>query len=429
MSWLYVPTVEICVTSASVPEAEASISASSWQCRMLERSCWWRGKPRPSQLWSRQWKRNAWLRRLCGAMYDPSRLDTSVAAWMASSAASPASRIRSPASGVGATTPATCGARRGASSCSPAPGGSSSKTSPACSPAAAPSASGVTWADLVSSVKSDFSRRRKSARAMSAQGSSSSAWPTSTTSMTTGVGSSGREGGDNLQTAVSKWPTARVSASRGAGNPVRAADPSNCRLEDTVAAWPTPTTRDHRSGLCSAETATRNARPLSEFVGTIWSTPRASDGEKGGPGQSFGAGGVPLAVQTAAWATPTVKGNHNRAGISPKAGDGLATQAARLFETTSASPPPAPETPMDGSPCSTVDPISPRRLNPLFVEWLMGWPEGWTSLALARSTRCASIDCGCSETAFIRWRRHMRFALSHLASPPAIRPQTSLFGP
>jgi hypothetical protein len=31
-------------------------------------------------------------------------------------------------------------------------------------------------------------------------------------------------------------------------------------------------------------------------------------------------------------------------------------------------------TEMDGLPSSP----QPRDLNPLFVEWLMGWPEGWT---------------------------------------------------
>lgn len=36
-----------------------------------------------------------------------------------------------------------------------------------------------------------------------------------------------------------------------------------------------------------------------------WSTPRASDGEKGGPNQSFGAGGVPLPAQSVNWATPS----------------------------------------------------------------------------------------------------------------------------
>lgn len=70
--WLYVPMVTPTATSACAPEAAASISASSWQCRLLEQSCWWRGKPRPSRLWSRQWRRDFWLQRLCGRMSDPS---------------------------------------------------------------------------------------------------------------------------------------------------------------------------------------------------------------------------------------------------------------------------------------------------------------------------------------------------------------------
>lgn len=45
--------------------------------------------------------------------------------------------------------------------------------------------------------------------------------------------------------------------------------------------------------------------------------------------------------------TPTIKGNYNRKGASPTSGDGLATVA-------------------DGP------------LNPLFLEWLMGFPAGWT---------------------------------------------------
>lgn len=44
--------------------------------------------------------------------------------------------------------------------------------------------------------------------------------------------------------------------------------------------------------------------------------------------------------------------------------------------------------------------ITPR-LNPLFVEWLMGWPPGH---ALS----------SCSATGFARWRRDMRSALSAL---------------
>jgi hypothetical protein len=45
-----------------------------------------------------------------------------------------------------------------------------------------------------------------------------------------------------------------------------------------------------------------------------------------------------------------------------------------------------------------------KRLNPRFVEWLMGLPDGWTS-------------CGCSETELSRYKRLMRFALYSNESP------------
>nr|WP_237351595.1 hypothetical protein [Rhizobium sp. ACO-34A] len=62
-----------------------------------------------------------------------------------------------------------------------------------------------------------------------------------------------------------------------------------------------------------------------------------------------------------------------------------------------------------------------RSLNPLFVEWLMGWPPGWTLAAWT--------GFGCSETAYCLWKAHMRCALSRLASPRGAPPaQLSLFG-
>ena len=53
--------------------------------------------------------------------------------------------------------------------------------------------------------------------------------------------------------------------------------------------------------------------------------------------------------------TPTVKGNYNRKGLSPTSGDGPGTA------------------------------VGPGPLSPQFVEWLMGFPDGWT-------------DCEPSET-------------------------------
>ncbi len=66
-----------------------------------------------------------------------------------------------------------------------------------------------------------------------------------------------------------------------------------------------------------------------------------------------------------------------------------------------------------------------RTLNPLFVEWLMMWPRGWTCLAL---TSPASIGSACSETELSLFKKRMRSALSQLASPSAPPPaQIDLF--
>lgn len=62
----------------------------------------------------------------------------------------------------------------------------------------------------------------------------------------------------------------------------------------------------------------------------------------------------------------------------------------------------------------------PRTLNPLFVEWLMGWPWRWTLVAW--------IGFGCSETELSRWKRLMRSELLRLGSPSAPPVQHSLFG-
>lgn len=64
-----------------------------------------------------------------------------------------------------------------------------------------------------------------------------------------------------------------------------------------------------------------------------------------------------------------------------------------------------------------------RRLNPLFVEWLMAWPSGHAL-------------CACSATAFTLWQQDMRGALSALPTasgpwiwlPPAQRTEPEQMG-
>lgn len=87
--------------------------------------------------------------------------------------------------------------------------------------------------------------------------------------------------------------------------------------------------------------------------------------------------------------TPTVCGNYNRKGITKKAGDGLATYV-RKFPTATATAHKGwsvnhnrAET--DDRLDYTVEREAHKsgesgRLNPEWVEWLMGFPSGWTEL-------------------------------------------------
>jgi DNA (cytosine-5)-methyltransferase 1 len=90
------------------------------------------------------------------------------------------------------------------------------------------------------------------------------------------------------------------------------------------------------------------------------------------------------------WPTPTEKGKYNRRGVSSKSGAGLATTVSKFPTPTVAT--------RKGSSIGALtrkdgrsranDRLDYRiegsgltgRLNPEFVEWLMGWPIGWTAL-------------------------------------------------
>ncbi|WP_258119126.1 hypothetical protein [Mesorhizobium onobrychidis] len=150
----------------------------------------------------------------------------------------------------------------------------------------------------------------------------------------------------------------------------------------------------------------------------LWSTPRATDGEKGGPNQSFrNHTGLPLPSQAHQWTTPrAIEGE--KGGQWQNANKQQTKQTLTLTGQAQAIYSPlAQVTVKTGKPHSKER----RSLNPLFVEWLMGWPPGWTLLAWT--------DFGCSATALCRYRRRMRFALSQLALPAEAPPaQLALFG-
>jgi hypothetical protein len=445
--WLYIPQPSSpsptgSISSHSAPEPEGSTLLSNSPFHALAPQLWWRGKPSPSPIWSRRWNRVSWLRQLSGRMSDPSTAAHGAASWMASLAASRASLIPSPASASAATIPAISGARQGGSSSSPVPGGASSRMSEACSPRAVRSVSGEIWADLVLRVRSDCSRRRKSARRMSASGSSSSAWltpdvPNGGRSLAqdispTGMRPDGSKAQVGLQNQVRLWPTPDAFVSNDGEEPetflarqerqkAKGINGNGMGLPLAMAAktWPTPSASETRQGFQprpEGKASEQNQQSLTT-IAMLWPTPIVND-HKGGPTggeiqradgsvQSRETGGTLAYAAETQWATPrvTVRGPDSNRQNRPDAGPPTIHDQALAFSL------PVPAISPDGETSSPER----RSLNPLFVEWLMGWPPGWTASA-------------CSATGLCRWKALMRSALSALGLPAEAPPaQLGLF--
>jgi hypothetical protein len=314
-------------------------------------------------------------------------------------------------------------------------------------------------------------------RATSANGCSSSQWPTmrsgdgAMNSLREGVtehkgrledfvsmwstprASDGEKGGPNqsfatgtrpaLTAQAQQWPTpqahdattpktaAQISAARERSKPRKAGGaPGFSNLNEVVEQWPTPMAVNYRSIYASEATLrkTNHARPLQEFVGQ-WVTPSASDDRRGGT-LTEAMTGTSLAQQVnSLWSTPQA---------SAQADQWMTPRVERGAYTRDNGDPNSPRLTLEGQaslhsflpdrPISTVGEEHShirRSLNPLFVEWLMGWPPAWTLLAL---TPPASNGCACSATALSRYRQRMRSALYALGSAPEALPaQLGLF--
>lgn len=107
-----------------------------------------------------------------------------------------------------------------------------------------------------------------------------------------------------------------------------------------------------------------NASSFSPSEGTAWTTPTSS--QNGGRTQVFAQGGIPLQLQSMTWPTPDASAHKYRLkgdSQQSKSLEPLARSSHQDLQISTCGP--------DCSP-------NHRRLNPAFVEWLMGLPSGWT---------------------------------------------------
>lgn len=345
MTWLFIPSHCVpeleCSTKDCAPDA--SFSASS-----KEPFVTLKGKPlRPQRLLA-AWRKNAWMRRLSGLTLPPSTAERGMAAWISSLPASHASRTVSPVAAKAPKTTDGCGATSAGSSATFLLGVFFSKTSGDCFPVEGSRKSSDRWSPSGSILSGEYWPRPKLAPVTSGNGFSF--WPTATV-----CGNHNRKGaslnsGDGLATASSQWMTPMVPnggrvvsaylvASKGM---TEAGQKRTVGLESQAGHWPTAT--------------------------ASMTTGAGSNGRDGG-----------LNLQTAAarWPTPAsrdYKGenavDHLKNGTGRRHLDQLPNYVKFVYLLPD-------QQAANGAELSETSHSSPRRLNPAFVCWLMGWPWWW----------------------------------------------------
>jgi len=117
--------------------------------------------------------------------------------------------------------------------------------------------------------------------------------------------------------------------------------------------WPTPAARDHKSGEASPETMNKNARPLNEVAchSSLPDPPTSKPGDESSKSTppSHQQWGTPRSSESAIYA-------ETKETYQAREGGGKVNLADQACQHD-----------------------TKKRLNPLFVEWLMGFPNNWTS--------------------------------------------------
>lgn len=334
-------------TSASALDTKALGLDSEEFSQICERSLTWRGKDSLSRTWLQRWKRENWMQHLCSRTLKPSLTESFVDAWTSSVVASRANHSVLLESVKALKTQDT------SSHTSPTESGTanlelfSSKTLKESSQprqqteSQFSSMSSESWKDWVTEQRQEYSQRLKSEHLTRESGSSSLAWPTASVAGCV-------EGGvvSNVEMTSTGFKATRESGtSYGA------------KLRDAVETyekknWPTATTRDWKDS--NATVPPSRANPSKQtlgqrvaHVGLLDQANLSTTGKSQGSQQ---------------WATP--RANKVHPVITEENREHLANRNKSNLEEEIAGH------------CGKAQ----GKLNPDWVEQLMGLPVGWTDL-------------------------------------------------
>ena len=384
MAWLYVPSMD----SHSSLELEGLNSDCTSQTQITEPWVTVNGKQVQRPLSWPGWKTRPWIKLLLPTISKPLMADHGVDLWISSLEDTRARERVRPASVLETKTPDGSGPISNASSEKYSQKSAFLKMSPTI----------LTWDFLKSpqtfklwgiALRQDSLARRKQAQAM--RDSDCLSWPTAKSSdwKSEGMAAGMRRRSPNLNIKARAWPTPNVSRNaQTAANPTPGQTGGDT-LGGVAQNWGTPTVGTN-NGI-GQDNPTKGSR-LQDQAAT-WPTPKTMTGGANSNRENRpNTGGADLQEIVKSWPTPSTNEDKYRLQGNSQQSNGLAATAMKSHYLHQ-----GPKTLKPGKPSSA----STRRLNPRFVELLMGWLIGWT-------------DYDSAVTGFPLWLQRMRTALSEM---------------
>jgi len=369
--WIYVPDCRSAVDTMGLA------SALAWFCRAISPHCTWREKHLPSPTWKRKLKRESWLKAVFMRTPDPSTAESAVEKFISSLPAIPANPLASPGSEEAKPIRATSGRPCGELLAKYDRRSHSWKTCPATTRSASTAFKG-TWPKTGMTRSGCLYRLENVGPAKNAQGSG--AWPSPRPC--TGKGSSGANRTEMYRAMKEVWPTPKTpTGGPEARGGKKARGSGGVDTQTAALTWATPTKDRFRT-----RGGTRSNEEGLDRQAKNWPTPNAGDARRGRQ-EPDGKRGILLSTRAKNWATPAQR--DFRSGLASekthtKNSRPLNEQACLFSRQEEEN-----LTAKNGRGYCESSPV----LNPLFVEYLMGLPKGWT-------------DCDCAATgSFPSWRQ------------------------
>jgi hypothetical protein len=427
--WLIPPSLR----SAFAPESGCLTKESDLRSAISALPCeQWpmlNGKPLQPASLLRSWKQERWSQRLCGAaIFDASAQDAFAARWISSLPDSPARTCRSPGAGLGWTaSAAVCSSTSSTLPTIAVRGGSLWRTSQASllpppplwtKPKGLltkerPPESWENWPTAGGMRNGSLFQRPTWALATGAKDGSASHGGWATPDCNTSTYSNGRMG-PNIRERASQWMTPHGMGTTDHTGKLG----SGGEFAKQATQWSTPKASELDRGTCEAEANRRS--PALQQQAVDWPTPRATDGTKGGPNQAGSKGDLMLPSAAAQWPTPASRDyrSPNSESLEARGGGMKGEQLPNFIEhhflpqaqqTQSGPGSSVPVVSVHGSELSpTTRPehvLGRLRLNPAFGCWLMGWPSWWTNPGITSSVKSEM------ESYRSRQRAHLSFLL------------------